>query len=1069
MTFARVGGTLNPKFQIMVKYIGPLTVFASGTATATIGIGVKPLAVRVLCLDPAGITLDLYGDGSTVVRLRDDARMSQLPGGPGRSHDLDAYLDQQFRSGTSLTVFDPKATPADLTGAPKAENPGANPQFTGKGFGADGWTGLLDGDGDQDKELELGIKFAPETPNPDDRKLLVTATQRSSKQARTAQLALPPGLGSWLIPHVAEVTDGYVPTKMTLFGKPDPALLLAPGVHSPATSSYRATLGGGAADLVFPAETTPRRKLGEAGAPQIAGGILAADITLGAYKDVWRLSFRQLDDGKTTFGLSAVNAGKARDTVGAELNLTGPIKYSPVDTGPTSIGIDLNGDGKPDLQIFDRLTTPSDVDGGGPPAQSRNHELRVMGPAIGAERTYSYQYRFGGMLGVNGVSGAVNTEAGRNAEAVTSLAEQGKTTTLDASLDQIEIAMLSMRSRAAKRGLLTQETLNTNLALWQALVRVRAQAAKGVTPALKDEALKKAEAFQAAWAKEVPQATFSQSLGAVLVTAGLRSGGWASALGAYSTAMTAVDKTIRDRMEKVGGESDKDLVEAKQLGQLRSELQEIPAGAKAIRVAGTYHPDEKFRSEQGYVSMLPLQLYAWKDDGEWKVKDVTNPSKPYTYSVKAQDGETLPPLRLFSELDDPDHYPAGAINVQVPGGVAGRIGVRDRLTWKKFFTYLGLTLAVIGVTLSVIASAGATSAAVPAAWALGASALAGATVAGIDLAEHIQHDNLDAKTAVLDLAQIVAGIATAGALAAGRIVVAAGSANAASRWTGAWAQAAMLAQRSYVPLVVAGASADVVTLAVMGSGLTSQLDAIEKGDADPGEKSRAKMLLLIQAATMTGLTALQLKGVGTLGRGETLVLTRGLDGVPVVSPALTSSSLIIDANIAIALRKRAAGEALQPGETALLKRYDAMNPTDVRVADTSIGEAAAKGGGEGPQRGFGVGVDRASQEYKDVFDVLEKASVGGKKGAADRSIVADSFFGAGESGVTPRYATMDEGVYKRLYGVKVDQEGATPLVELIKKNQKKGMAPPGLPDLFPNGFPVTIKGRTLHVLPMPKT
>jgi hypothetical protein len=30
----------------------------------------------------------------------------------------------------------------------------------------------------------------------------------------------------------------------------------------------------------------------------------------------------------------------------------------------------------------------------------------------------------------------------------------------------------------------------------------------------------------------VPQATFSQSLGAVLVTAGLRSGGWASPLAA---------------------------------------------------------------------------------------------------------------------------------------------------------------------------------------------------------------------------------------------------------------------------------------------------------------------------------------------------------------------------------------------------------------------------------------------------------------------------------------------------------------------------------------------------------
>ena len=188
----------------------------------------------------------------------------------------------------------------------------------------------------------------------------------------------------------------------------------------------------------------------------------------------------------------------------------------------------------------------------------------------------------------------------------------------------------------------------------------------------------------------------------------------------------------------------------------------------------SYHPDEKFRTEQGFVSMVPLQLYVLKDDDEWKRKDVTNPAKPFTYSHDAKPGETLPPLALFTKLDDPDHFPAGAINIQVPGGVAGRIGVRDRLTWKKFLTYLGVSLAVIGLTLATIASGHHLG---RRARRLGPRrlALAGATAAGSDLAEHIQHDNLDARTAVLDLAQILAGVANAGALAAGRIVVAAGA------------------------------------------------------------------------------------------------------------------------------------------------------------------------------------------------------------------------------------------------------------------------------------------------------
>ena len=70
---------------------------------------------------------------------------------------------------------------------------------------------------------------------------------------------------------------------------------------------------------------------------------------------------------------------------------------------------------------------------------------------------------------------------------------------------------------------------------------------------------------------------------------------------------------------------------------------------------------------------------------------------------------------------------------------------------------------------------------------------------------------------------------SSGALAAGRIVIAAGSAPAAARWSGAWAQAAMLSQRAYVPLVLGAGISDVVTVAVMAEGTLRQLDEITRG------------------------------------------------------------------------------------------------------------------------------------------------------------------------------------------------------------------------------------------------
>ena len=72
---------------------------------------------------------------------------------------------------------------------------------------------------------------------------------------------------------------------------------------------------------------------------------------------------------------------------------------------------------------------------------------------------------------------------------------------------------------------------------------------------------------------------------------------------------------------------------------------------------------------------------------------------------------------------------------------------------------------------------------------------------------------------------------------------------------------------------------------------------------------------------------------------------------------------------------------------------------------------------------------------------------------------------------------MDPNVYKKMKmsALKVKHEGAVPLLDLVRQNVKKGQTvTPGLPEIFPDGFTVTIRtpanpaGRTIRMLPMPK-
>jgi hypothetical protein len=141
------------------------------------------------------------------------------------------------------------------------------------------------------------------------------------------------------------------------------------------------------------------------------------------------------------------------------------------------------------------------------------------------------------------------------------------------------------------------------------------------------------------------------------------------------------------------------------------------------------------------------------------------------------------------------------------------------------------------------------------------SAIAGGIAAGIDLGDKAKHGDLDATSAVLDIAQMVGALAGASALASGRITMAAANAPVNARWAGNWARLAVLSSKICLPAARIAVVADVMSFGIITEDMAKQLDQIESrsGD-DPSAKARAKLRLLIQFATLGTMTSLSVKG-----------------------------------------------------------------------------------------------------------------------------------------------------------------------------------------------------------------
>lgn len=162
---------------------------------------------------------------------------------------------------------------------------------------------------------------------------------------------------------------------------------------------------------------------------------------------------------------------------------------------------------------------------------------------------------------------------------------------------------------------------------------------------------------------------------------------------------------------------------------------------------------------------------------------------------------------------------------------------------------------------------------------------------------------------------------------------------------------------------------------------------------------------------------------------------------------VSESTVILDNNVASAwTRAKNGGNITQAGDRNSIAKIGELGADDLRITDIS----AAKELDDLSilNKGFEITTKRTSSEYGKVLSRLEEINLGGSKGHADRILTADLFFAKGGS---PRFMTADKNVFNKLFtlsGGNIQQLGKS------------------VPEAFPNGFPVTLNGKTINVIPI---
>ena len=801
----------------------------------------------------------------------------------------------------------------------------------------------VDGDGDRTKELLLRFKALPAAEGAAKGQIRVDLIQLSSigatgatGAAQSQSFDAPAGAVKALGPWVTQIANGHDPLEIELVAleqTPSGATLkmqlFPPISHAAHHRSYAVSIDKQTRQYEFPAEARPDNPLVKSASSGNTGGISRFEVVLGEFGDRFWVMFEPQPGGPGVFSIAALNPDGPAGARG--FPVTGrATTFARVASGANSLAIDLDNDGKPDLQLFDALSAP--LYGGSshaPLRAERDHAIKIVGAAIGGDQQATFLVRDGRFVDEfwdNAGAKGRDQQAAAAASATQILGDQAsESRTKDASGNARDGDVGALMSRIA--GMLTANRLKAKNAgaisdrlytAWEQLstqlIVLGPQLAPGADKAGRDAKLQDAAAASAeAFYREFSAATAAavhktygryqsqsvndftgthESAGLVHTVEGpgvrlpdeIRAGRWSQVTADFDQLVAGLDRWIAAKLP-----AGHDAQAQQYLTGMQASLGKVKDKPGVVRISAAFQPDASYNTNTRRWSEIPLMLLAWQADGKWWLQDSTNPGRePFLDRVDAHPGDTHPPAEIFQQLDYARHFPKGIIHYQIPGGLGGQVITTERKSWTDFVQWIGLGLAVVGISLATFGTG--TVAATAAAVAFAASGVAGAVYAGGDLYERAQHGDLEPAAVVMDLAQIAAGLLGAGAAISGSIAVSAANADravtagveGAVAWSGAAARIAGFAQKAYVPLLGGAAAADGVNLMAMTADIAAQIAKIREGAGSPADKRAAIIALLAQGIALTGITILSIKGaMPEIRSGRAAIVVELENGIPV--------------------------------------------------------------------------------------------------------------------------------------------------------------------------------------------
>ena len=99
--------------------------------------------------------------------------------------------------------------------------------------------------------------------------------------------------------------------------------------------------------------------------------------------------------GRQMLTVSALNEGKPEGAYSIPLKRGYGDQLTALQTEGVHLALDLDGDGKSDVEIYDQMQEPARYDGGGDPSRKRNHRVRVRGAAVEREAQLYFSVNWG--------------------------------------------------------------------------------------------------------------------------------------------------------------------------------------------------------------------------------------------------------------------------------------------------------------------------------------------------------------------------------------------------------------------------------------------------------------------------------------------------------------------------------------------------------------------------------------------------------------------------------------------------------------------------------------------------